>query len=165
MSGSKLQSSLKDGGHFQLLQLVGEWSGVSRTFFEPGVLGDESAIQAHITPMFDGRFVNIVYESSMQGSSLQGSMIIGLYLLDNSWQMAWVDTFHMGTGIMHAKGANEGNEFNVLGQYSSGGENPEFWGWRTIIKKAADQLIISAFNISPQGQEDLAIEMTLKLHV
>ncbi len=166
MSGSKLQNSLDNGLHFQLLQLIGDWSGNSKTFFEPGILGDESQVKAQITAMFDGRFINIAYQSSVQGSPFQGTMILGYYLLDNTWQMVWVDTFHMGTGIMHAKAIADGNEFNVLGQYSSGGESPEFWGWRTVIKKpSADQFILSAFNITPQGQEDLAIEMNFTLNV
>lgn len=162
MSGSKLENSLASGGHQYLLQFTGDWKGTSKTYFEPGVVADESPVEAVVRPLFDKRFVQLTYKSSLQGKAFEGWMILGLHLLDNSWQMAWVDTFHMGTGIMHASGPYTSDSFNVLGSYSTGGENPEFWGWRTVIEKTAEGLSLKAYNIEPSGPDQLAIEMVLR---
>lgn len=48
---------------------------------------------------------------------------------------------------------------SVLGSYAAGEER---WGWRTVLRLVdADHLVIQAFNISPQGREDRAVETEL----
>src|SRR5688572_18140026 len=154
MSGSKLDNSIDTGGHRFLLQFTGDWQGTSKTYFEPGVVADESAVEATVRPLFDNRFVQLNYKSSLQGKPFEGSMILGLHLLDNNWQMSWVDTFHMGTGIMHASGPYINDSFNVLGRYSTGGDNPEYWGWRTVIERnGSDGFTLKAYNIEPGGPD------------
>ena len=41
---SKFETSLESGPHHELLKLVGEWEGTSRTWFEKDVLADESPV-------------------------------------------------------------------------------------------------------------------------
>ena len=72
--------------------------------------------------------------------------------------MAWVDSFHMSTGIMFSEGKNPDKLFSVLGNYG-GAEMPEPWGWRTEIElKEKDTMIITAYNITPAGEEAKATE-------
>ena len=73
-------------------------------------------------------------------------------------KMAWIDSFHMGTGIMFSQGKNSDKLFSVLGNYG-GAELPEPWGWRTEIElKDRDTMIVTAYNISPEGEEAKATE-------
>jgi len=39
--------------HGHLFQLVGDWQGTARTWFEPGKIGDESPIAGSIRPILD----------------------------------------------------------------------------------------------------------------
>jgi len=49
-----------------------------------------------------------------------------------------------------------------LGSYG-GPEIPEPWGWRTVTELTDnDTLVITAYNISPEGQEDKATETVYK---
>jgi hypothetical protein len=156
---STLEQSLTAGPHQQLLQLAGEWQGTTRTWFEPGNPVDESPMAGTIRPLFDGRFVLHEYKGSFQGKPFEGICIMGYHLLSQTFQSAWVDTFHMGTGIMLSESTTNHNFFSVLGSYSSGGEQPEQWGWRTEVKlEDENNIILTAYNISPAGEESLATE-------
>lgn len=158
MSKSKFEISKESGPHARLMNLVGSWDGMTRTWFEKDVLADESPMRGRISVVFDNRFLNYEYEGSLNGKPFEGKMLWGFNLGMKQCEMSWIDTFHMGTGIMHSVGPETGNGFSVLGNY--GGEGiPEPWGWRTELEIInSDQFLIRAFNISPEGDEAKATE-------
>jgi len=159
MATSKLEQSLVDGIHKQLNDLQGQWKGTTKTWFDPSVLADESSAEGNIVPLFDGRFVLHEYRSSLQGQPFEGRMELGYHMKENKFQMSWMDTFHMGTGIMLCEGEASNGNFSVMGNYSTGGDDPQTWGWRTTIEKIDDNSItIRAYNITPEGEESLATE-------
>ena len=102
------------------------------------------------------------YKGSLTDKPFEGIAIYGFDIQNNKLQSAWIDSFHMGTGIMLSTGAPQASGFSVLGSYG-GPEIPEPWGWRTVIELLdPDNLIITAYNISPEGQEDKATETVYK---
>ena len=159
MSESKLETSLASGEHKQLNDLIGEWSGTTKTWFEEGDPVDTAATSGTIRPLFDGRFVIHEYKSSFQGAAFEGIAIYGYHIKTGKFQCAWMDTFHMGTGIMLSEASKGSPFYSVLGQYEASADNPELWGWRTeITQQDKDTLIITAFNIQPDGIESKATE-------
>jgi hypothetical protein len=140
--------------------LAGRWEGVTRTWFEPDVLSDESTTQATFRLLLNGRFLLHEYEGSVQGRPLQGMAIYGRHQKEQEWQIAWIDSFHMGSEIMFSTGDDRVGErpFSVLGLYDPPDGGPA-WGWRTEIQIVSDdEFVHMAYNISPDGDEAKAVE-------
>lgn len=158
MSFDKFEISKTSGIHYQLSLLAGEWEGITKTWFEPGQPGDESPMHGTMKLVLDGRFIVYEYQGSIGGKPFDGIAIIGYSISNNKFQFAWVDSFHMGTGVMFSEGKNPDKFFSVLGNYGEG-EMPALWGWRTEIElQDKDTMIITAYNISPSGEEAKATE-------
>lgn len=157
MAEDKFKTSLEEGNHHMLNQLAGQWAGNTKVWFEPGKIGDESTYEGSIKPILGGRFMLLEYTGSFMGKPTEGMMWIGYNIAEQKYQSAWIDTGHMGTGIMLSEGDN-GPAFNVLGSYGYLGMEHR-WGWRTTIElKDANTLVITAYNIEHGQTEQLALE-------
>ena len=154
----KFEESKVNGFHSKLAKLAGEWTGTTKTWFEVDILADESPMTGKISPILGGRFLLHEYSGELSGNAFEGVAIYGFDLATNKFQAAWVDSFHMSTGIMLSEG-EPGDGFRVLGSYDAGGPDVPRWGWRTEIDVVdTDRIVVTAFNISPEGEEAKATE-------
>jgi hypothetical protein len=65
--------------------------------------------------------------------------------------------------MMYASGVAESNSFNATGHYVAGENNEQTWGWRTTLEIVSNnEIIIRAYNITPEGEEQLAVQYDLK---
>ncbi len=151
----KFENSLLEGQHQFLKSLEGNYKGITRVWFEPGVIGDESSCTGALRCILGGRFLMHEYTGSMQGKPIEGVAIFGCSLGDGKLQMAWVDSFHNGTTIMFSENSSISTPYSVMGYY---GQEPH-WGWRTQINRDAEgKVVITMFNIAPGGVEEKAVE-------
>ncbi len=163
MAQHKLEQSLADGAHQKLQNLVGNWTGITKTWFEKDVLVDECLSTAEITSILDGRFISYDYQSSLEGKPLIGKMIIGFDIPYQKFTFSWIDSFHMGTQMMHATGEATEKGFSILGAYGNPEYGDQLFGWRTELEIInADEIIFSAYNIMPGEEETKAIEAVYK---
>lgn len=161
---TKFEDSIVEGQHHQLNLMTGHWHGNVRTWLEPDKIADDSIIEGTIKPLLAGRFLMHEYKSAFAGKPLEGITIIGYDLNSGAFQSAWIDSFHMGTGIMFSKNKSDEADFQVIGGYEVNHDKEEqIWGWRTeMLMEDDNTLIISAYNITPDGTESLANEIRYK---
>jgi hypothetical protein len=144
--------------HQFLRSLEGEWRGMAKTYFEPGVLGDESEWRGTIRPILGGLYMLHEYQGQSDDKPHLGKAIIGYSANYRRYEMAWVDTHHNGAAIMFATGAQDDPRPSVLGSYPAGDGSPD-WGWRTeFVVRDENTIVVNAYNITPAGDEALAIE-------
>ena len=161
---AKFEESKLTGMHSQLAKLVGEWEGTATTWFEPHKIADQSPVRGSIRSILDGRFVLHEYTGSWGGKPLEGLAIFGYHLELKKWQSAWIDSFHNGAAIMFSESGRNEDKLNVLGSYAYvTPEMEQHWGWRTEIDVLQeDEIRLTAYNISPEGEESKATETMYK---
>lgn len=153
----KFEESKLTGHHAGFAKFVGEWSGTSKTWFEPDVVADESPMTGTIKPILDGRFLLHEYQGELSGKPFEGVAIYGFDLATGKFQAAWVDSFHMSTGILFSEG-EPGDKFAATGSYFAGEGEPR-WSWRTELDVVDDDnIVVTAYNIMPEGEEAKATE-------
>jgi hypothetical protein len=143
-----------------LLALIGNWAGPTVTWFDPESNPDPTHTTASIEAILGGRIVRAAYTGVADGKPHAGEFLFTFDGNEKRFAMAWVDSYHMGTGIMHALGdAQADGALSFPGNWQCGEER---WGWRTVIRPIdANTILVQAFMSPPSGEEQRAVETRL----
>lgn len=147
--------------HHFLANLAGHWLGTSKLWFEPDKLAGEAPIAGTIQIVLDGRFALFLYQSAIEGEAQHGMFTFGYNTTLERYEASWLDSFHNNTAIMFCEGNAKEHGFFVLGSYPDPTGGPD-WGWRTEVELRGEELVITAFNIMPDGMESKATEAIMK---
>ncbi|HZH91231.1 MAG TPA: hypothetical protein VEX70_11510, partial [Pyrinomonadaceae bacterium] len=73
----------------------------------------------------------------------------------------WVDSWHASEKPLTLSGADDGlGKIDLRGTYEV--PNHPAWGWRIVISTSEEALEIIMYNVSPEGEEDLAVRADYK---
>lgn len=143
-----------------IVELIGNWEGINRLHL-PWVKENplqESKSNALVAFSAQGKFLKIEYTWAYENKEQDGMILLGKEKNADSIKAFWVDSWHMGDKLMISQGEEKNNgEVSVNGFYTVP-DHPD-WGWRTLIEtENKDSFKITMFNISPEGEETLAVE-------
>lgn len=139
---------------------LGQWSGANKLYFEgPPEPDNVSDSELMASTVAHGKFLSITYTWTLNETDHEGALLIGRLKKGESTSVAWVDSFHQSGKIMVSKGTvGEDGKVDVLGSYEAP-PGPD-WGWRIQLESDGDTLKLLMFNITPDGEEALAVDAT-----
>lgn len=143
-------------------QLVGDWKGRNRLHL--GEWGPtplhESVSTATVRERIGGQFLEIAYTWEYDGKPQEGVMILGGDYKTDAVNAFWTDSWHMAHNLMLCEGTESADGIvSVKGTYKVEG-HPD-WGWRTEIFATDNGFEYKMFNVTPEGEESIAVEMDM----
>jgi len=146
----------------KLKGLVGKWTGSNRLH-----LGDWHPVKpihdsdgtASVRERIGGQFLEIAYTWEHEGKPCEGVLILGGDNKTDAVNAFWTDSWHMAHQVMLCSGTQVDGNVSIKGSYKVEG-HPE-WGWRTEIIPGDDEFKYNMYNISPEGEEFIAVQMKL----
>jgi hypothetical protein len=141
-------------------KMVGEWSGTNRLYtpwIEENPVRDTDS-KATVAFSAQGKFLKIEYDWAFDDAKQEGLILLGNESATQSVKAFWIDSWHMGDKFLVSEGGQNGNGTISIKGFYAVPDHPD-WGWRTVIEaKNADSFTITMYNVSPEGDEELAVE-------
>jgi hypothetical protein len=142
----------------KLADLVGEWKGTNRLHasWMPQPLQVSDA-KATVGSKMNGQFLSIEYTWSFENKPQEGMLLLGCDPKSDAVQAVWTDSWHSKDVLMLCSGRRDADgKVSVFGHYTVP-EHPD-WGWRTEIIRKPGSFRYVMYNVSPDGEEEIAVE-------
>ena len=143
----------------QLAALTGQWKGSYR-LHRSSQLSEkthDSVSNAKIELRFKEQFLAIEYAWEYEGKRQEGVLILGCDEGSDAVQAIWTDSWHMSHKFIVCDGViDDRGRVEVHGYYSV--SDKQDWGWQTEIVAEPQRFQVSMFNVSPEGDKDMAVE-------
>ena len=142
---------------------MGAWTGSNRLHmaWQPENPLLESDGTATISERVGGQFLEIAYTWVYEDKTREGLLILGGDNKSEAVMAFFTDAWHLAHQVMMCDGKeNPDGSIDVKGFYKVAG-HPD-WGWRTEIIPNGDSFQYKMYNVSPEGEEDIAVEMEMK---
>ena len=142
-----------------LEKLAGEWSGTNKlhlSWMENSPFDSES--KATINYSAKGFFLKFEYDWFYEEKLQEGLILIGKENDSDLVKSFWIDSWHLSDKFMVSEGNYKADKaISVKGHYTV--PNHPDWGWRTVVEiENEDAFKIVMYNVSPEGEESLAVE-------
>ncbi len=145
----------------KLGRLIGNWTGINRLHLPwlPENPIQESLSEALVTFSAGDNFLKIEYDWIFETNKQAGLILLGQEKNAELIKGFWIDSWHLSDKFMISEGLESDRAISIKGFYAVP-DHPD-WGWRTTIEnRDHDSFKITMYNISPEGQADLAVETT-----
>ena len=143
------------GALARISRLTGRWTGSYRLIVNPSEPVRVSETTATVVPDAGGQRIDYTWE--YEETPQNGSLRVGHDESRDRLTVAWTDTWHMSDRPLSSDGPASGEDLDVRGSYPAP-SGPD-WGWRTRIEVLdADSFRMVMYNVTPDGQEYLAVD-------
>src|SRR5215216_8063749 len=104
-----------------LIACAGSWRGTSTLQDPNSGAPQKSASDATVTPMLGGKFARLDYTWRYEDAPQEGSLLIGADAKADTITAHWIDSWHMGSTVMHCIGPKPaaGAGLSVRGSYAA----------------------------------------------
>jgi len=139
-------------------KMTGFWEGEKRLRLSASQPDQVSHTTASIDLEARGQIVAIHYQWIFEKKPQEGLLLLGHSDKPNGVHAVWVDSWHMQDKIMNCEGFELPDcGISVIGKYTA--PSGQEWGWRiVVVPEAEDQLDLIMYNVTTEGQEELAVE-------
>ncbi|WP_447980096.1 DUF1579 domain-containing protein [Candidatus Nitrospira bockiana] len=145
--------------HKQLASLAGSWTTTTKEWMEPDKPPTESTGSAELKTLFDGRFLQQDFTSTMMGQPYSGMGITGYDNLRKRYVSTWIDS--MGTGIFTMEGtaSADGKTITLKGSHPEpgGGQMTHRAVWKLVD---ANTQTFEMYGAHGDGKEMKMMEIT-----
>ncbi len=133
---------------------LGAWAGPNTLYYEGKELLSDGTAEVRATGQ--GRFVTLTYTWAYEGAPQEGVIVFPAAVGEQPLRAALFDSWHTGGDLMVFQVLEPVEGVTRLkGSY---GTPPEEWGWRIELSQPqAGTLLMRHFNITPDGQEEIAV--------
>ncbi len=139
-----------------LANSIGSWSGDSTlhmSWMPEGQRTETGPSKLHIDLDKDKHYAVLTYTWTYKGNQEEGQMLIASGKSETT--IGWVDSWHQNSAVMILRGAVS-DDVACKGSYKVQG-HPD-WHWRIALAMDGTKLKLTMFNISPEGEEEPAVE-------
>lgn len=138
--------------------LIGNWQGVNHLWLDPKKPARTSDSTADAGLILNAQTFEINYTWADLGQPQAGKLLLNQMQDDGTVHAVWFDSWHMAKHRMVLSGSESEHGVDLRGGYAAP-PGPD-WGWRIAIEaQNATSWRLQMFNISPEGHEDLAVEV------
>lgn len=107
----------KTAEHRELAKYAGDWNAKTEWKMAPNAPAENGTGVAQIKMIFDGMFMEQMFESSMMGQPFQGRLLMGYDTIEKEFKSVWIDSMAPIWGA--ASGTKEGNKIVMTGMSPS----------------------------------------------
>jgi len=139
-------------------KFTGDWKGTNNLYLSwlPDPLKPSDGTM-NVSMKAKGQFVQFDYTWAYEDEPQEGLIVLGCDTKTDAVQAVWTDSWHSRHTFMVSDGkVDENGAVSVKGYYKVP-DHPD-WGWRTDIIPAGDSIKIVMYNVSPEGEEELAVD-------
>jgi hypothetical protein len=140
----------------QWTDLLGKWSGTKQIWLSPDAEALTSESTAQVSTVAQGQFIALAYTWAIEDQPQDGLILFPSAAGEAPSRAAWLDSWHVRNDMMPCEATRESGLVSLSGSYPAP-PGPD-WGWRIEIETGQiDTLAFRMFNITPEGQEALAV--------
>lgn len=137
--------------------LPGKWTGKNQLWLPPNENTYESNTEAKVAVIAQGKFTTFAYSWAFEQKPQDGLIVFRHEPNMETSKSFWLDSWHMQNDIMLCESTWDDKGLLIIKGSYPAPPDPD-WGWRIEIENPEiDFLVMRMINISPQGEEALAV--------